>query len=271
MVRDKILAVLMNWRRPNNIKPIIESYRMQSAHIDRIALVDCAIEEQYQVPENVRKLADICFTVDSNLGPCCRFIPPALMTEYKYTFFGVDDHVPGRRHVEYLRTCADALGDAVATIGCDGRIFRDGQILRRNAASLRKRSNLPSDQAMPVDVITSSELMPTRHLPHALAFRERLIRDCGSGISAFEDDLFLCLGITHALPWTRCFVVPSSDDPETCWRSVRLPAPHALSARVDHDKWRNDFIRKAMVHGWVPTSEWLLQSGVDHGGSSRQP
>jgi hypothetical protein len=258
---DKILAVLMNWRRPGNIEQIITAYRRQSTPIGCIALVDCAIEEQYRVPESVRKLADVCFTVDFNIGPCCRFIPPTILTGFPYTFFGVDDHVPGRRHVEHLLHCMKSLGPGCGTVGSDGRIVQDGAILRRKASVVRRHLGIPADEPLPVDVITSSELTRTSYVTKAIEYRNWLARTY-PGMPLFEDDLILCLGVSWATTGANCYVAPESDDPETSWRAVRLPAPHALCARPDHDKVRNEFIQRAIAHGWQPVVNRMVTHPV---------
>lgn len=264
----EVLAVILNWRRPEGCEAVVKALRGQSIPL-HIAIVECATDMKCRLPYRVLDKADTVFTVSRNLGPASRFIAPLALPEFPWTLFAVDDHLPGRRHVEHLLCCAESLHPDCATIGSDGRIIRGGEILRRNASSLRRRApHIPRDKPLPVDFITSSELCRTRLVQHALRFRDTLIDDHGDKISLFEDDLILCFGAQLAVrartsPDATCFIAPESDDPETCWKVKKLPAPHALSARPDHDARRTEFIRLASETGFVPLAERMIAEAAE--------
>jgi hypothetical protein len=244
---DSVLSVLINWKRPANCLRVLRAIREQSV-ASYIALVECSPDTEFAAPPEARQLADIVFTVNQNLGPCSRFIPPLALQEYRYTFFAVDDHVPGPRHLEWLLQCAKQLDNNFATIGQDGRRTSGDTISRRR---VRMQPGIPT----PCDFITSSELCMTAWLPFVANFRADLTKEYGSDISQFEDDLFLCFGIQCHIKmrWgvaAPCYLTPDPLSIEQSWRASRLHAPHALCGRENHHEIRDLFVRRAMEFGW---------------------
>ncbi len=242
-MRQNVLTVLLNWRRPLNIAPILQAYRNQTVG-SYIALVECSPRTQYEAPPEARNLADVVFTVSENLGPCSRFIPPLAITGYDYVFFGVDDHIPGPRHLEHLLGAAMRHQNQFASIGQDGRCVIDGE--------LRKHRVRVGDDGVDVtaDVIVTSELVQTRHIPHIINFRQRMIDSFGDLVPHFEDDLFLGCGIQLATGFPSRVTSNSSKDES--WRMRALHAPHALCARPEHYEVRQRFLDMAVQLGWRP-------------------
>lgn len=239
----KILSVLINWRRPLNITPILQAYREQTVP-SYIALVECAPRTEFEAPPEARSLADIVFSVSENLGPCSRFIPPLAIANYEYTFFGVDDHIPGPRHLEHLLASASRHGNRFASIGQDGRCVVDGE-LRKN------RIRVGDDgEDLCADVIVSSELVQTKHIPYIINFRQRMIDVFRFDVPEFEDDLFLGCGIQLATGFPS--IVTSIPSKEESWKKRQLHAPNALCARPEHYEVRQRFLDMATKIGWGP-------------------
>lgn len=245
---ETVLASIINWRRPENIHALLTRYREQTVPL-HIVLVECSPDSEFAAPPEAVALADVVITINRNLTACSRFIPPLMMPQFRYTFFGVDDHLPGRRHVECLLRCAESLGGRFATIGQDGRCFRNGAIHKRRA---RPYPSTPR----PIDVVTSSELMETRNIADAIIFRQRLREYEGSDEFITEDDLILCMALQTKLA-APCYVTPQPGEDEW-WAEKRLPSDHALSGRPNHIDRRNQMIQKMTDLGWrsmVPKSE----------------
>lgn len=239
----EVLSVIQNWRRPANVARVVDAIRSQTVP-SKLAIVDCAIEPEFTLPPDVLAKADYVFRVErANLGPCCRFIPSMMVPQIPLTMFWLDDFLPGNRCLEsFMRYSQPIIDGEFATLGQDGRrVGDDGVIVRR-------RLKATSDWPVPADVIVSSELCLTGHVSHAISFRDFLVREYGSdGISLFEDDLYLCLGIRRKIKMPS-FVFAPADELES-GRAVQLPSPFALAGRPDHDTRRTEFINKAMK--WV--------------------
>lgn len=238
----EILSVIQNWRRPDNVARVVDAIRSQSIP-SKLAIVDCAIEPAYTLPPDVLAKADYVFRVErANLGPCCRFIPSMMVPQIPLTMFWLDDFLPGPKCLEsFLRHSQPIFDGEYATLGQDGRRFGDDGVI------VRRRLRAP-DGPVPADVIVSSELCLTRHVSHAIAFRDFLVGEYGAdGISLFEDDLYLCLGIRRKIK-IPSFVFAPRDESES-GRAVQLPSPFALAGRPDHDTRRTEFVNKAMK--WV--------------------
>ncbi len=252
------LCSLISWKRPHNIAKVIEALRRQTVPT-YIALVACAQGTEFALPPDVLDQADIVFTVDHNLGPCSRFIPPLMLShEYDYTFFAVDDHLPGPQTLAWMLDTARILNGEYCTIGQDGRRIVDGEILK-------SRGRMRPNQTTPMDVITSSELCPTRWIREAVVFRDQMASKFGSDFKWIEDDLILCLGLQlrlrqHFNKPVPCYLTPEPPSELASWRMRKLYAPHALCARENHWLDRNEFVRQATEMGWqtaVPYAEGI--------------
>ena len=242
--KSEVLSCIQNWRRPANVARVAEAVRQQTIP-SFLALVDCAAGTEWQLPPDVTARADVVFTVaKENLGPCCRFLPSCVMPHIPLTMFWLDDFLPGSRCLASFLNHRDFLdGLNCSTIGQDGRTFDPDH------AIVRKRARPSPDEPTFVDVVTSAELCLTRHVPFAIEFMHKLARDYGDSVSLDEDDLLLCLGIKLATGVGSLVFCPA-DEAES-HRVTRLPAPHALSARPDHDARRKRFIELARQESWA--------------------
>lgn len=239
---SSVLGCLINWRRPANVHRVLEAMRGQSAKLSKIVLVECSPNSEYSASPQARALADTVISIDENAGPICRLLPPLLFPEFHYTYFGVDDWLPGPRHVEWMLQTAAALHDRFATIGQDGRYIQ-------NSAIVHRKGRCDPLQPKPIDVITTSELMLTRCAAHVMRWRENFLNSVGRLCSRLEDDLFVCFGAQHFMQRPSYLTTQAPSGLES-WRSVGLPAPHALCGREDHHQVRDYFVAQAEKFGW---------------------
>lgn len=258
--QPQVLAVLLNWKRPANVHEVLKSLRGQSIPL-HISLVECSPNSEHSASPQALSLCDTVFSISTNIGPLSRLIPPLALPQFRHTFFAVDDHLPGPRHVEYLLSCASRLHPDYATIGMDGRLIRPNSSPNSGDATIIHRKVRPYPQApRPVDFITSSELMPTHRVQAALKFRDAMLEQFGDSrhggdCSIFEDDLILCFGVqlessARMYGPVPSFIAPAPPSDAESWRAKRLQAPHALSARPDHHERRDKFVRQALQVGW---------------------
>lgn len=246
---NQVLGCLINWRRPLNVAKILRAMRDQSTRIDKLVLLECAPGTEFQASPQAHAIADVVITINENIGPISRLFAPLAFPQFKYTYFGVDDHIPGHRHVEYLLRCAKSLNDNFATIGMDGRNIRGGEIVKRKG---RMQDGAPT----PVDVITTSELMLSKWVPRVMEWRHEFLNGCGGDVSFLEDDLFICFGAQHH-SGRPSYLTAAPPAPEFNWTVSKLHAPHALCGRPDHYEVRNHFVRRAQEFGWYSRSEQL--------------
>lgn len=234
----RVLAVVVNWRRPGNIPAVVNALRAQTVPL-KIVLVD---NSSTLCSWRNTKIDDL-FTVRRNLGPACRYLPPLAETECQLTYFQPDDWLPGPRHVEHLLETAEKVNGEFVSIGQDGR-----RVDPRRGRIIRRRSRL-GDQRQRTDFLVSSELVRTDFVHHAVNFRCRMIEAFGDKVSLFEDDLFLSFGIQW-LTGFASYLTPKPESEQQRWRVARLPSPHALCSRANHDEIRTEFVRQAMKLGW---------------------
>lgn len=237
-----ILGCVINWRRPFNIERVLRAMREQTAKLAKLVLIECAPHSEFAAPPQARAIADCVIEINENIGPISRLLAPLAFPQYRYTYFGVDDWLPGPRHVEWMLQTAAGFHDNFATIGQDGRYIRDGAILHRKA---RPDPLAPTK----IDVITSSELMLTRTAAHVMRWRENFLNSCGRNCSILEDDLFICMG-AQQLAGYPSYLTPEPPSGHESWRSVGLKAPHALCGRENHHEIRDHFVRCAQEFGW---------------------
>ncbi len=237
-----VLGCAINWRRPFNIARVLQAMRDQSVRFSRIVLLECSPQSEFAAPPQAAALADVVISINHNIGPISRCMAPLAFPQHKYTYFGVDDWLPGPKHLEWLLATAAGLHDNFATIGQDGRYIANSGIVHRKAHC---------DPLTPskIDVITSSELMLTRNAAHVMRWRENFLNSCGRDCSILEDDLFICMGAQQStgLP---SYLTPQPPSGLESWRSVGLRAPHALCGRENHHEIRDEFVRCAEQFGW---------------------
>lgn len=248
-----VLGVLLNYRRPANVLRILQAMREQSVRFAKICLVECSPHSEFSASPQACDLADSVISINTNIGPISRLLAPLAFPQHKYTYFGVDDHVPGSRHLEWMLATAASLNDNFATIGQDGRRVVGDTILR-------KRIGMDDLKPTPVDFVCSSELMLTGNATTAMQWRSSFLTLCGRDCSLFEDDLFLSFGIQNPMDGygsgPPSYLTPEPPTAAESWRASRLHAPHALCGRENHHELRDHFVRRAVEFGWrsrVPT------------------
>ncbi len=248
----RILSVVQNWRRPENVARVVESIRAQTVPT-ALAIVDCGAPD-HAVPPDAADKADVVLRVErQNLGPCCRLLPPLLLPDHESTFWWLDDFLPGPACLEsFLPFCDSLRRREWSTLGQDGRRFD------HERAIVRRRLRADHDRPSPADVVVSSELCLTSLVPHAFEFWHRLAAQ-HPDLSAFEDDLILCMGVRGVTGKPSGVFCPT--DEQESYRLHRLPAPHPLSGRPDHDHERARFVRAA----------WPIMESTRHAGPTAEP
>lgn len=259
MNSDSVLGVVINWKRPGNLPAILQAMREQTVKM-HVVILECGIGPEFKLPASTLAMADTVISISTNTGPIARFLAPLAFPQFKYTYFGVDDYIPGPKHVEWMLNTAKRLNDEFATIGMDGRLIRDGRLLGG-------KGRMHDVHPTPIDVVTSSELALTRWLPHVAQYRAELLTGIGNDVSIFEDDLFLCMGaqMIASKEFGRpipSYLTPAPPTGDETWRARKLSAPHALCGRPDHHDVRNHFIyRYQQQHGWNSKSEEIERNG----------
>ena len=230
-------VVLLNWRRPDNIRRIIQAFRAQGRFCS-ITVIDAADKPEYALPKDVLKSAHRHFIFSHNFGSFNRFVP-VLGYMAPFTLFHDDDLLPGPNAVEHLLLCA-AEYPHFSVMGEFGRhITPEGKELTRDMPRLRQK-------VQPVDFLVRSYFMRTanlKHLFHAAA-------DMGIHRVECEDDLLMCTSIQRATKYP-C-VVTRDGGKNASLAMEHLPEPHALWHRKDHFDRRAEFIRTQMAAGWRP-------------------
>lgn len=227
-------VVITNWRRPANVRQIMEAFCAQTAPC-RITLIDAADAPQ-ALDAKTLQLADRHFRFSHNFGGVNRYIP-ALGYHADYTYFHDDDMLPGPRVIEHFLEHA-ARTPEFSVLGQFGRILTaEGRYI------IGDTPRYP-DKCKPVDFLVRGYFIKTHDLQHIWPFAKALnleIQDC-------EDDLLLCcaLAVGTGKP---CLVTPLCDVASSM-AARYLPEPSALSRRHDHLTRRECFLKAAQRAGW---------------------
>jgi len=230
-------VVVVNWRRPENVRRIVEAFRRQGRFCS-VTVIDAADKPEYALPKEVLHMAHRHFIFGHNFGSFNRFVP-CLSYMAPYTLFHDDDLLPGPNAVEHLLLCA-AEYPQFSVMGEFGRhISPEGQELIHD----RRRS---PRKVLPVDFLVRSYFIRTANLKHLFLAAAAL----GIHRVECEDDLLMCTSIQRATKYP-C-VVTRSGGRDTSLAMEHLPEPHALWHRSDHFSRRADFIRVQMEAGWKP-------------------
>ena len=227
-------VVIMNWRRPANVRQIIAAFRAQTVPC-QITLIDAAAEPEALDAKTLQS-ADRHYRFSHNFGAVNRYIP-ALGYLADYTYFHDDDMLPGPGVVGHLLETA-ARTPEFSVLGQFGRILTpEGRYLAGD-------SPRDAERCMPVDFLVRGYFVHTHDLQHIWPFAKALaldFQDC-------EDDLLLCcsLAVGTGKP---CYVTPLADLASNM-AARHLPEPAALSQRRDHLARRERFIKAARRLGW---------------------
>jgi glycosyltransferase involved in cell wall biosynthesis len=253
-----VLVVLTNWKRPANVRLIVQAFLAQTVPVD-IVVVDNSPkdgESEFNEPELAARLLDV-WRFRDNAGPPCRFAPSFMRHSHRYILFHDDDLLPGPRAVEHLMEAAKRAGERFATIGQTGRRFEGGPNSYRHPMPGYQWLYVPrnvkrSENLTPVDMTCRSHFVRADQMQHVLTFKWELLRTLGSEkvrpAIDVHDDLLLCLGIQKVKGWPS--YLTHVGPPETCLRRQNLPAPYAVSERQPHHAERTDLIQWAELLGW---------------------
>lgn len=231
-------AVIINWKRPENVAQIAEALARQSVPCT-ITICDCHPEPRFALPEPTLQRADRVYRWRHNTGPYSRFVPLASY-DHEFTLLLDDDMLPGAHCVRHFLDHArevrrfGVLGQLGRIVAANGE-YRPRHVPRRNGF-------------VEVDVVIRGYFVRTRHLPLVADLRWRMNH---LDSAAPVDDLLLCvaMGMLAGLP---CYLTPADADPETLMNKRELPQPHSVSGKPDHLKRRTAFLRDAQSIGWVP-------------------
>lgn len=232
---DKVQCIYINKHRNFNTPLIFGALQAQTVPL-HLVLLECSPDSDQRASDMMREIADEVIEIDpaSDPGPAIRFMATAGREhEFPYTYFQVDDWLPGWRCVESLLNRAKQ-DEHWATIGQEGRVVRNGCL---SGKRIREGH---------CDVIITNELARTVDLQAAVDFREEMRTEC-HGASLWEDDMLLCFGIQRKRKRPSVVVRPGEGE---SWRVAKLPAPNALCGRPDHQRLRDEFVVHAKHLGW---------------------
>jgi hypothetical protein len=233
-----IEAVIINWKRPENVAQIVEALERQSVPCT-ITICDCHPEPRFALPDRTRLHADRIYHWHHNTGPYSRFVPLASY-DHEFTLFLDDDMLPGDHCARHFLDCAGVIR-RFGVLGQLGRIVApSGEYLPRHVPR--------GDGFVEVDIVIRGYFVRTRHLPLVADLRWRMNHVSGP---LPVDDLLLCVAMGQ-LAGLPCYLTPADADPETRMNRRELPQPYSLSGQPDHLKIRTTFLRDAQSIGWVP-------------------
>jgi hypothetical protein len=234
----KVEAVIINWRRPNNVKPILQAFREQTEPC-LITLLDVHAEPQFALDAAVVQLADRCFRWTDNYGGWNRFVP-LWAYRHEYTYLHDDDMLPGRRLIEHFLRCAAAV-PRFGVLGQAGRMAADG------GKAYGCAQIFPDDGFREVDVIVRGYFVRTTNLEYLLKFREHFApsrRGC---------DIVLATGL-KLLAGLSAYLTPATTDEEERMNKAELPDDYALHREAGHYEERTSILRGAYDLGWRPAA-----------------
>jgi hypothetical protein len=236
MPKRSVEVVLINWKRPQNVSQIIEAFRKQTVACT-ITVCDCHPSPEFELTAATLSQVDRIHRFVENYGPYSRYMPWASY-DHEFTYFSDDDMLPGRRCLEHFLGHADR---PFGVLGQDGRRLRRDGIYRPD--KVRRTRGFEE-----VDLVVRAYFVRTAHLSALPTMEKRL--ELGDR-STIEDDILLAV----ALQREGCFLTPADRDPETSIARHLLPAPHALSKRLDHFDRRTELFKRAAAMGWSACHE----------------
>ena len=242
---NKIEVVIINWKRPKNVKIIVEAITEQTIPCT-LTICDCHPSSEFSLPPSTLKKADRLYRWTRNMGSFNRYLPMAAF-DHSYTLFLDDDLLPGRKCLEGFLKTAEKLNDVFGVLGQFGRMISPtGQYLSNEVPrgiGIRE-----------VDIIVQAYFVKTKNLHNVLKFRWEIdyFED-----ELPEDDLLLCssLKFYHDL---RCYLLPRDESRESNIDKWCLNRDFALCDRPDHLLKRQQFINRIITHGWKP----LIMTGI---------
>ncbi len=232
----QVEAVVINWRRPDNVAEIVRALKAQTLPCT-VTVCDCHDAPEFRLPGAAMPYIDRLYRWGHNLGAFSRYVPLGAY-DHRYTFFLDDDMLPGTRCVEHFWSQAEEL----RTFGALGQL---GRIVGTNG-DYRAR-NVPRGPGFTeVDLLVRAYFVPTRCLAYVPQMRAML----GESHDP-EDDILLAVALSMQAGLAS-YLTPSDPDPETLVNKRELPTPYARYARNDHERARVRLLRSTIDLGWRP-------------------
>lgn len=245
---DRVLAIVTNYKRPENVPLVCESLRAQTHPVTLVVVDNSPGPSRLRFTAAAQTPNDI-WRFKANAGPPCRFAPAWMRHDHDYVLFVDDDMTLRPTAVEYLRGAADRLCGGFATLGQIGRIY-GGEPGKWEYV----RQNVPRRQrVVPVDLTCRLHFVRMDLMHHVLAFKWRVL-DTFPEMSKHvgrEDDMLLCQGIQWACRVPSYLVPRVMTVPRT--RLIRKelpPGPHSQNGQADHVTNRTELANAAHAVGW---------------------
>jgi hypothetical protein len=232
-------VVVLNWRRPDNVRRIVAAFRQQREHCT-VTLIDAAHGSEFAVNADTLRAVDRYFLFSHNFSGYNRFIPLASYTA-QYTYFHDDDMLPGPRTVAAFLRHAESQTE-FAVLGQEGRILRGGHYKFSRAAT--------EDGLREVDFVVRGYFVRTVLLQHFLGW----VRTVGGGESCRDEDLLLCSAARQA-GFKIGVMRPRS--PLEKMNQEELPSPHSISAAPGHFNRRDSLVQRLQRLGWRTVERML--------------
>lgn len=245
---NKVLAILMNYRRTKNTLKIAEVMAKQPCDV---VIVDngpgTSLSASGRIPMGVKDV----WRWRVNSGPACWFAP-ALDRHHEYDYIlGIDDDLlPGADCVQYLLDCADVLNNEFSVIGQIGRRVRS----RRGQFSYKKRNVRRGPEPTPVDIVCRAYFFRASLAGHIALARSQMMAQGARKELYRHDDVLLSLALEKSTGWPS-YLIPA------CPPSAQLIAqelPDAVSSGVSvsanpgHVQERTELIQLFAGLGWTP-------------------
>jgi len=224
--------ILANWKRPENIKPILEAIAAQTMPVSTL-IVNAG-------SSNLKAMgirADQIVKLSKNEGSLNRFLASRFV-DTEYTYIHDDDMVPGERCLESL-LWHYRIAERPGILGQIGRnIEPDG---------LYRAINAP---AGPVDLVVRGYFMRTADLVHVDSLLAKF-RECGQERPDLSDDILM--GAAMRMAGLTNYVVEATN-PQEKINKKELPAPHAVWQQPLHCERRTRLLKFLNLIGWSPLS-----------------
>jgi len=232
---NQVLAVISNYKRPQNVGPIVEQL-LADGGCD-VVIADNSPDgssDQCLLPWD--KLFDV-WKWRVNSGPPARWWPALAWTHaYRYVMLVDDDHLLVPNLAKSLVAQAERMGDKFAVMGRVGRCFRH----RHGRWQYRRRNH----QRGPVDMAGAGYFLVAERLLSAVRFRDELAKAGALPQMLFHDDILLNMSIQRDYGFQSVM-------PEGGWASKRMDTRgYAFNATAAYLDVRDDLINLCATLGW---------------------
>ena len=250
----QVEAVVINWRRPDNVAEIVQALKAQTLPCT-VTVCDCHDAPEFRLPAGALPYIDRLYRWRHNLGSFNRWAPLGAY-DHRYTFFLDDDMVPGIRCVEHFWSQAEKL----RTFGALGQV---GRIVTANGDY--EVRNVPRRPGFTeVDLLVRAYFVPTHCLTYVPQMRALL------GLSHDpEDDILLAVALSMQ-GGLSSYLTPATRIRRRGSTGGVCPLPYARGARDIHLPRRSQLLHEAINLGWltrcVPAA--AAPAGSAHAGQS---